>query len=68
MRCSICGAVCTCSKAAGGICCSCHPHKKRVSSAMIKGIESEGADDPHAQRWAEIERERARALPQMRDV
>jgi len=45
----------------------CHPHKKRASSRVFAELDGE-RQDPHAERWAEIERERARALPQMRDV
>jgi len=72
MRCSICGANCRCKNAAGGICCSCHPHKRRAISALVAmpvdGKEHDVPADPHAERWAEIERERSKALPPMRDV
>jgi len=56
MKCSICGATCRCKNAAGGICCSCHPHKARSVSALtqLRG----GDRDPHQERWDELERER----------
>jgi hypothetical protein len=57
ITCRICGARCSCKGASGGICCSCHPHKRKRLTARVMLMDRREMPDSWLVEIAAIEAE-----------